>query len=405
MTIINYLNQSLLNEIQITRRTFLSLFLFYFAASNTYYLYLPFFQYLQGNKDLKANSMFLILNLFIAISLIFGGHLLKKIRECTLIYTWAMSLLVTTLVLSCLPNFYIQLFIICIQGLFHGLCILSFNVYFNKQTGIDKRGRIGGIIICFSLALAVLLLPLTFRQNFLPLFQIFLCFCALSVYMLKPETESLKITEKTIINNRKNFFFYYIPWLIFCFNNSLFPIITQQKFQQLFPEIVIINQLANFLGGCFGAIVAGFIADRFGRKPILIYGLTSLGIGYTLAGFTKNIGTIVILYFLNGLSWGIFLLLYHLVIWGELKKGENWTIYQSLALSTFHFSQIFGTLTTPIFMDLDIQVSVLTSAMVVFISNVFLIFARETLPSQHIVEVENIKRYINRVKRELKERG
>jgi MFS family permease len=344
--------------------------------------------------------MFLIMNFFIGISAIFGGLLLKKIREVTAIYTWAVTIIGTILLLTYLTNFYIQLFIICIQGVFHGICTVSFAVYFSRQTRIEERGRIGGIVIFLSLLLAALLSPLAQQEN-LSLIMIFLCISSLSVFLLKPENESVTIAEKTIHDNTKSFFSYYIPWMIFCLNNSVFPIITQHQLHQLFPEIVNLMQLLSFLGGCFGAVVAGFMADRIGRKLVLMYGLTSLGIVYTFAGFSKQFEAIVLLYFSNGFSWGIFLLLYYLVIWGEIRKEKGWTIYQSIGLSTFHFSQTFGSLIVPLLLKLDIQFSILASAMMVFISNIFLIYAHETLPTQYVLEFEELKNYINRVKREL----
>jgi MFS family permease len=65
-------------------------------------------------------------------------------------------------------------------------------------------------------------------------------------------------------------------------------------------------------------LAAGFIADRFGRKLPIIFGLATFGVGYILLGFSMSEVTIIIYYALSGITWGLFFVIF-LVIPGDLS--------------------------------------------------------------------------------------
>lgn len=120
----------------------------------------------------------------------------------------------------------------------------------------------------------------------------------------------------------------------------------------------------------------------------------------TLTGLTTTAEVFVLRYFLEGFSWGIFLVLCYLILWGEFDKGGS--LYYSIGLSTFHFSRVFGFLVNPFLSEISISMATMISAMLIFISVMPLIYARETLPVQYKLGIVDLNKYVNRIKKEFK---
>ena len=70
-------------------------------------------------------------------------------------------------------------------------------------------------------------------------------------------------------------------------------------------------------------MVRGFIADKWGRKRLIIVGFIVLGIGYAVIGLTTNVYGSIIYTVLDGIAWGIFFVLFLLTLWGDLAQTRN----------------------------------------------------------------------------------
>lgn len=379
------------------------MFLIYFAGSNAYYFSRPLFLSLTANDTSQADLMLFLLDLMMAFSIVFGGFFLRKTREITVIFVWAVTLITVNLFLMILEFSYPPfLWLICVKGIFLGLCVLAFDIYFCSQTRIEERGRVAGTIVSLSLSLS-LLLALFLVERWSPfLIMMFLGVCTLLTNLLKPDKKSLIAKEKTTYYDKKNFLLYQICWAVFCLNNVTFPILFQQQLYHLFPKIIGLIDIVKFFGASSGALIGGLISDRAGRKPVLLCGLTLLGIVSTLAGLTLTAEVFLLHYFIEGFCWGIFLVLYYLILWGDFNNAKDPTLYYSIGLSTFHFSRAFGFLIIPFLSNLSITMTYLFSAMIIFISNIPLIYAQETLPTQYKMAITNLEEYINRLKKRLR---
>lgn len=76
--------------------------------------------------------------------------------------------------------------------------------------------------------------------------------------------------------------------------------------------------------GIFLAPIAGILADRYGRKKVLIPGLLVFGIAGTACGFAPNLHSLLILRFIQGIGAAPIGVLYTTII-GDLYKGSERT--------------------------------------------------------------------------------
>lgn len=396
----DYIDQFFTADVRITKRAYTTLFIVYFALSNAYYLANPLFSSLTANDVFEANYMFFSLELGMALSLIIGGFLIKNVPITKTVSLWSATSIFLTLLLQIIKNYYLQLFLIFLYGLILGLSILLFNIYFRGETKIEERGRVGGTIVFLSLILSSVLslFILEKRNSFFLL--LLLSVCITIIHRLKPNTEFVT-RYATSYDDNKDFLLYFIPWMIFCINNNVLSTLRDQQLSQMFPNISQVVGIVNFIGGSIGALLGGFLSDRLGRKPVLIYGLTSLGVTSLLVGLIRTAEGFLLLFLINGFSWGIFLVLYYLFIWGEFDNTRLQILYYSAGLSTYHFSRALGLLVTPYLSHISIYNATLVSAMMIFLSNIPLFFIRETLPLQYKIEIGDLKKYITRIKREM----
>src|SRR3990167_10702780 len=58
----------------------------------------------------------------------------------------------------------------------------------------------------------------------------------------------------------------------------------------------------NFIGYCFSLFFVGGLADRYGRKPIILWGLTTFVIGSILCLFEQSFNFLLIGRFLQGIG-------------------------------------------------------------------------------------------------------
>jgi len=131
----------------------------------------------------------------------------------------------------------------------------------------------------------------------------------------KPSTTGEKETSLPVATYRE-FIFYLCPWLMFTIASSLARSLIVDVIEFEYAYDLGTNLRWVFIA-LFG-LAAGFIADRFGRKLPIIFGLATFGVGYILLGFSMSNMSIIIYYALSGITWGLFFVIF-LVIPGDLS--------------------------------------------------------------------------------------
>jgi len=164
-----------------------------------------------------------------------------------------------------------------------------------------------------------------------------------------------------------------------------------------------INQLIETVIGAISALIAGVIADLIGRKRVIVYGFVSLGLAYAMIGVAPFLRLAWRLYaVIDGVAWGIFLVMFTLVVWGDLSPKdvlrEKYYVIGSIPLFGSRFISVLFLSYTETLPKESAYAAFSLAAFFLFIAVIPLMYAPETLPEKKIKERE-LKKYIEKAKK------
>jgi MFS family permease len=370
----------------LTKRGFLVNLIFSFIFFTLYYvvsLYiLPHVVFLSAENLLIVQASF---HFTIAIALLLTSFFIHKFNKLRVIYACSIVTSIVTVLLFFVSNDIFRLIFIFVVGIFFSIGQLAFFTYFWNLTVSEERGRIGGLIgfVSFPFYFIVgVVIAETLDFPGTVMLSVILSLGTLVAILLSPEKAVLtaKKDERGNHSEKRTVLLYSIPWILFSLiNATLAKNISLNILQQVPSSFYLLLTILQAIGVIFGAICGGIIADFFGRRLSLAFSLTLYGISSALAGLTKINEILSFVYVANGLSWGILLILYSLVVWGDLANKENCAKMYSIGLIILYSTIGVGFL-IPI-SQIPLVVSSLVSCLLIFLSNVPLILAPELLPS------------------------
>ena len=192
---------------------------------------------------------------------------------------------------------------------------------------------------------------------------------------------------------KKIVFLYLVPWLLFSIINvTLAKNNSTYIFEQTSASFYVFLVALQAIGVCFGAIIAGFVADLFGRRIALAITLSLYGTSAALGGIFANPQVFSVMYFINGMSWGILFVMYIFVVWGDLANKDNCSKMYSLGVLTYFLSLGLGAFIPQIF--LPFGTSSLLICLIIFLS-ILPIFLSPELVRSDFIERIRLKRHIN----------
>jgi MFS family permease len=339
------------------------------------------------------------------VSVFIGAILSDKIRRLHLIFAW----LIFGTFVSFLPLFWasnsiiVQLSVNFTLGFSFGLGLPSCVACFAESTTFQNRGRMCGLIFLLS-TLCVLPLLVLLESNLL-IVSLASFFWRISGFSALPAVKSIETKEKEptsflLVLQTKSFFLYFVPLLMFCFVDSFETIFFESFFEPGFLEF---NKAIEPAFGAVFALVGGLLADRIGRKKVIIYGFVSLGVAYSVIGLAPYwIGSWYFYSMIDGIAWGIFYVMFALVLWGDMAHSNHRKEkYYAIGGIPFFLSEFIVMLFVLQFKIIPKEsglTSFFIAAFFLFLAVIPLIYAPETLPEKKIRERE-LKQYIDKAKK------
>ena len=327
-------------------------------------------------------------------SLIIGTFVVKKMERKLFFAFWTTLGIISPIALFGLDfaRAPVTLLISVLFGVSLGLGMPSCMEAFVNLTETKSRGRYSGLIMFLSCAGTVSLALINISSSVLLSALVLIVWRSLGLIpLLSREFTKVKLRTNNasfaFILEQRSFIFYLVPWLMFSLVNYLSIPIQSTVLGQSTLNILMI--LEGAIIGIF-AIISGFLIDTFGRKRIAIAGFVMVGIGYSVLGLYPN--EMASWYFytiLDGIAWGIFYVMFVILIWGDLSYSASSEKYYAIGIIPFVISQ-FIQFVLGNYITLSVTSYALFSfvAFFLFLAVLPLLYAPETLPEKALKDRE-----------------
>jgi hypothetical protein len=361
------------------RKIMLKLVILYFAVYTFYYVIQMTAQVQYGHED--SATVLVFFNFSAALSLSFIWVFLRRIRKTRILYAWAL-LSIGFIILLSLTTRLIEAYVLSSAiGFLFGIATWAFSLYFINETVVEERGRLGGLATSITLLAAPFFISVAGASYGV---YVFLGLLILLTAVMKPEEKPPDTKAKALMSlfrsHGKDLLLYLLPWLILCINNSTFIPLVEIQLHNTFHEYGIHALLLKYLSAGMGAIGLGVLMDWRGRKAILIFGFSILGVAACLSGLIPNLPSYLFFSIVSGLAWSPLLVLYLLIVWDEVAHPALSPIYFSLGLAIYHVAKGLGTLLTPR-LPIGAYEAALINASLMFLSVLHIVYAPNLLPS------------------------
>jgi len=398
-----------LTGVKFSKRGLLDTSISYFIFFTWYYIFS--YDILRHIMDESSRTFYIFnasFNFLVSLGLILSSLFIRKIDKIYIIYAWSILSSIGTIFIALAPTDIFRLAIYLLLGVVFGIGLLAFFTFFRDLTVTEERGRVAGLIVFISLPVFSVATILVKKFDFLT--TIVLCIVLNSGTLAIKSLNSKKIAMLTgksdlkgLNPEKRTTLLYLIPWIISSIiNTTLAKAVTSHVLHYLLPPpLILLAALQQIIGGGFGAIIGGLIADFFGRKLSLAFGITLFGISSAISGLVSINGMYHFAFIGTGLTWGILLTLYLFVIWGDLATMEACAHTYSIGLAIFFLAAGSGALFITQMLEIPLMVASVTSCLLIFLSNIPLILAPEVLPLDFREKIR-LKLYIYLVKRKRK---
>jgi MFS family permease len=335
---------------------------------------------------------------------IIGSILSNRISRLNFLYSWIIAGVITSSLPALFNSFTLThlLIISILLGISFGSGMPSCLAYFAECTIVENRGRIGGIILLLT-NLSAPLLAIPFETFNLPVNSIIVAIwrgSGLIIFFLKPKeflASKTKNASFASILRDKSFFLYFISWFMFClvdrFEKNILTHFLSARAQSM-PNLLNVMDIVEPIIGSIFMLIAGLLCDWNGRKRIVLYGFVALGLSYAIIGFAPSSPISWYVYFLvDGIAWGMFFVIFILILWGDLSQSGNREKYYTLGSIPFFLSSIIPLLLDSSLIELIPSYTAFSLAsFFIFVAVLPLMYAPETLPERKI-ELRHLRKY------------
>jgi MFS family permease len=208
------------------------------------------------------------------------------------------------------------------------------------------------------------------------------------------EHEKILPTFFSSLLKYRPFVLYFVPWCMFCLINFM----TEPIVQKLFDSQANFYSISIILESVFTAISAvsfGFLADKFGRKRLVMIGFVMLGIGYAALAFLPIGYSSYIYVFADGVAWGIFSVIFLLTIWGDIAESKMSDKFYFAGVLPYIFSNFGSILFGQSLLSIPIDAIFSFASVFLFLAVLPIVFAPETLP-ENIMKAHDVNSYVGK---------
>jgi MFS family permease len=364
-----------------------------------------------GLAVLESEKLELLVLYFasIGISALIGSKFFPKERKIML-FSWAFIGTAATLLLVTLNSIAMPINILAsiFFGFSIGVGLPSCLSDFADSTSNENRGLTAGII--WSCA-GFTVLGIAFITNALgPLEMLvtlaFWRFLGGIGFLVLTKGRKQNVPQKapsySEVIHKREILLYLLPWVLFLLINfAEIPVLENNFNAALGQNSFAFIQLAEFAFiGAF-AIIGGAVADKIGRKKVIIAGFIMLGIEYaTISIFSITSVTSYLFLALDGATWGLLFSVFLTVLWGDLGENRQKEKYYVLGGLPYILANVVSLFLGPFASDLGTGVAFSFASFFLFVAVIPLMYAPETLPEKTMKDRE-LRNYIEKAQKEV----
>ncbi len=362
-----------------------------------------YFLDLFAGYSVDASWIYLGLLLFYAasaFSAIVGSSVSERVNRKKMIYIWIISGVLATSSLTLFKGEFFVVLLSLMLGVSFGFGFPSSAAFLADSTVVEERAKISGAVILTTFLLTFLSMMAIPALGF-GITGILLFLAALRATSLlglaldKCDRERAKTGSWFSILSYRDFASYVVPWILFNTAAGLLMWWNMPQTSEFISVKAVGIPLAFVCIAVFG-FVAGFVADRFGRRQPIIISFVMLGVSLALLSFILSPLTMLIYYVTYGVAWGFLFTLY-LAVPGDLSySGSREKFY---ALGTMAPLIVYmGLNSAPDFLSIRFPASILSPVLsiIIFLSVIPVLRASETLP-ENITNERKLKKHIEKV--------
>jgi hypothetical protein len=339
------------------------------------------------------------------IALLAGPLIAEKVSRRRFLLFWVLIGIISSLLYPILLTFGGKgsAILLVLWGLAFGIGFPSCLALMATLTRIEERGRIGGIIffitwviLPFS-SLAIESLDVFSRSLFLTAWR---GLSLLPLFLLKVDLDTPDVPSKPVsylsILSRRQFLFYFFPWLVFYLINQLEnPIFEQTLGVGVWETLMVAGGLII----SFFCLISGWLMDFKGRRWTILVGFVTLGLGYAALGFFPHVLMVQILFVvLDSITWGIFAVAFGLVIWGDMANHQRAEKFYGLGNVPASLALVLAAFASTWLRTLDPSKAFPLASFFLFLAVIPIFFAPELLPEK-VVKERELKKYMEEAKK------
>ena len=395
----------------VLQRSFLATFV---LVVNAFSWYFPLYVFFENTlrKFLEFNVLLGTLGIHYAAVIGFatvGTTVIKRFASrSTILCVWMFIGVVSSAMMIILDtsNIAYLLLVSFLLGISLGLGFPSCLAYFGDHSKKENRGRLGGITFCasgFSMLLVGLFISTSTFAIGVLILTVWRGLGLILFLLVNPKQECrqsvVDVSFRSVLVDR-SFVLYLVPWIMFCLVNFLEIPMLRARAEILFEiDLALLFPIAEFGIGGFVALVSGWFVDSIGRKRVVIFGFIVLGIAYALLGLFSNvILSWYLLIMLDGIAWGIFSLIFYMVIWADLAGNRLKEKHYLVGILPFLISAYLQILFTPYAELIDVSAAFSLASLFLFLAVLPLLYAPETLP-ERVIRKRHLQKYLEDVKK------